>query len=66
MTVKSPCRLHPCRPVTESRRYLIAGASAALPLHSSLIFSLNNRASTIIKVAVAWPRREEEHVRSDH
>ena len=39
--------LHPCRLVTDSRRYLIVGASAATPLHSSFIFSLNNRASTI-------------------
>ena len=39
--------LHPCRLVTDSRRYLIVGASAAMPLYSSFIFSLNNRASTI-------------------
>ena len=39
--------LHPCRLVTDSRRYLIVGASAAMPLHSSFIFSLNNRALTI-------------------
>ena len=39
--------LHPCRLVTDSRRYLIIGASAAVPLYSSFIFSLNNRASTI-------------------
>ena len=36
--------LHPCRLVTDSRRYLIVGASAAMPLYSSFIFSLNNRA----------------------
>ena len=35
--------LHPCRLVTDSRRYLIVGA----PAYSSFIFSLNNRASTI-------------------
>ena len=36
--------LHPCRLVTDSRRYLIVGASTAMPLYSSFIFSLNNRA----------------------
>ena len=36
--------LHPCRLVTDSRRYLIVGAPAAMPLYSSFIFSLNNRA----------------------
>ena len=36
--------LHPCRLVTDSQRYLIVGASAAVPLYSSFIFSLNNRA----------------------
>ena len=30
--------LHPCRLVTDSRRYLIVGASAATPLHSSIYF----------------------------
>ena len=45
MTVRSPCRLHPnVGPVTETRRYLITGAPAAMPLYSSFIFSLNNRA----------------------
>ena len=39
--------LHPCRLVTDSRRYLIVGAPATMPLYSSFIFSLNNRASTI-------------------
>ena len=39
--------LHPCRLVTDSRRYLIVGVPAAMPLYSSFIFSLNNRASTI-------------------
>ena len=39
--------LHPCRLVTDSRRYLIVGAPAAVPLYSSFFFSLNNRASTI-------------------
>ena len=39
--------LHPCRLVTDSRRYLIIGAPATMPLHSSFIFTLNNRASTI-------------------
>ena len=33
-----------CRLVTDSRRYLITGAPAAMPLYSSFIFSLNNRA----------------------
>ena len=41
MTVKSPVSAAPCRLVTESRRYLIEGASAAMPLYSSFIFSLN-------------------------
>ena len=36
--------LHPCRLVTDSRRYLIVGAPAAMPLYSSFIFSLNDRA----------------------
>ena len=36
--------LHPCRLVTDSRRYLIVGVPAAMPLYSSFIFSLNNRA----------------------
>ena len=36
--------LHPCRLVTDSRRYLIVGASAAMPLYSPFIFSLNDRA----------------------
>ena len=45
MTVRSPCRLHPnVGLVTETRRYLITGAPAAMPLYSSFIFSLNNRA----------------------
>ena len=39
--------LHPCRLVTDSRRYLIIEAPATMPLHSSFIFTLNNRASTI-------------------
>ena len=30
--------LHPCRLVTDSRRYLIVGASAAVPLYSSIYF----------------------------
>ena len=30
--------LHPCRLVTDSRRYLIVGASTATPLHSSIYF----------------------------
>ena len=36
--------LHPCRLVTDSRRYLIVGVPAAMPLYSSFFFSLNNRA----------------------
>ena len=36
--------LHPCRLVTDSRRYLIVGVPAAMPLYSSFIFSLNDRA----------------------
>ena len=32
--------LHPCRLVTDSRRYLIVGASAAMPLYSSFIFNI--------------------------
>ena len=38
MTVKSPVSAAPCRLVTESRRYLIEGASAAMPLYSPFIF----------------------------
>ena len=30
--------LHPCRLVTDSRRYLIVGASEAVPLYSSIYF----------------------------
>ena len=30
--------LHPCRLVTDSRRYLIVGAPATMPLHSSIYF----------------------------
>ena len=41
MTVKSPVSAAPCRLVAESRRYLIEGASAAMPLYSSFSFSLN-------------------------
>ena len=36
--------LHPCRLVMDSRRYLIVGVPAAMPLYSSFFFSLNNRA----------------------
>ena len=63
MMLGFPLRLHPVGLVTETRRYLTAGPSAAVPLYSSFIFSLNNRASTIIYVAVAWSRREEESKR---
>ena len=35
--------LHPCRLVADSRRYLIVGVPAAMPLYS-FIFSLNDRA----------------------
>ena len=38
MTVKSPVSAAPCRLVAESRRYLIEGASAAMPLYSSFSF----------------------------
>ena len=59
MTVKSPVSAPPCRLVTETRRYLIEGASAAMPLYFLFSFFLSNRASTISSVVVAVEERRE-------
>ena len=49
--------------VTETRRYWIEGASAAVPLYSSFSFSLNNRAcQQLAKLLLLWRREEEEKV----
>ena len=46
--------LHPCRLFTDSRRYLIVGASATMPLYSSFIFSLNDRACQQLARCCCW------------